>query len=103
METTNTSEQSLLRVVYKYTPVPGGPLRIPVSGANPIIRHVAADGDDIRVWIEHDTEGESWLALSFVPTGVDFQPARPFLSTVVMYGGALVLHLYGEVQEADRG
>lgn len=91
-----------MRVVYKYAaPLAfGGDIGIArrlVSGTNPIIRHVESVNHNVMVWIEHDTEGESELTIQFVPTGRRFETRLPFLTTVLMYEGSLVYHVYGAV------
>lgn len=94
------SETAPLRVVYKYTPRPENRRFVEVKGSNPIIRHLAGVGDDIQVWIEHDVAGRSRLEVDVVPTGVQGRFDLPFLSTVLLYDGALVFHVYGQVTDA---
>jgi hypothetical protein len=67
------------------------PVSVPV-GARPV--HVGAQGSDVCIWFEVDTEAEqAELALHVVPTG----GAVPFfvehLGTAIV--GAFVWHVYG--------
>ena len=84
-----------MRVVYKYTPLPGAATL--VKGSNAVIRHVASVDGHIRVWVEHDEVGESRLTIDVVSTGTPMVPEFPFLGTVITHNGALVHHVYGYV------
>lgn len=83
----------MARVIYKYDVLITDYQQIQ-TGANPVVRHFGEQNGLLKVWIEHDTDGQTFLPLVMVGTGHQLPGIEgAFLGTVVAHNG-FVWHLF---------
>lgn len=89
-----------MRVIHKYPLTLTGTQSI-ATGRHPVVRCVAEQGGDLRVWVEVDkgTAGSAAITLAVVGTGWDIPEGFKYFGTGFV--GSLVWHVYREPQMSD--